>query len=92
MDKPIYQESIEKHQAGSLVAEYILNMSMTSGSIPTPKNLLNANNQTLRRRKGGRKTKWMREEWKREEVREEDGERERETNHTLSNMDTLNIS
>lgn len=53
MNKPIYQESTEKHQAGSLVAEYILNMIIISGSIPPPKNLLNANNKTLRRRTGG---------------------------------------
>lgn len=35
-----------------------INMSMISGSIPTPKNLLNANNKTLRRRGEGRQNGW----------------------------------
>lgn len=87
MDKPMYQESTEKHQTGSLVAEYSLNMSMVSGSIPTPKNLLNANNKTLRRRGEGRQNGW-----ENSGKGEGDGERERETNHTVSNMDTLNIA
>lgn len=91
MDKPIYQESTEKHQTGSLVAEYSLNMSMVSGSIPTPKNLIKCQQQNTTQ-KQGRETKWMREQWQREEVGEGDGERERETNHTVSNMDTLNIA
>lgn len=61
MDKPIYQESTEKHHADSLLAEYILNIIIISGSIPSPKNLLNTNNKTLRRRMGWRETKRRRE-------------------------------
>lgn len=52
MNELICQESIEKHQECSLVTEYIFNMSTMSGSIPPPKNLLNAINKKLCRRKG----------------------------------------
>lgn len=77
MNKPIYQESTEKHQAGSLVAEYILNMIMISGSIPPPKNLLNANNKTLHRRTG-----WEGGNKKEEKVVEKGGSKGRRHNTT----------
>ena len=55
MNKPIYQQSTEKHQAGSLVAEYILNMIMISVRFnPTTKEPTKYQQQNTTQKDGGR--------------------------------------